>query len=254
MRLRKSDFLQSPHGNAAVWRYISIQKFTQLIEGASLFFCNAAKLSDQYEVSIPESTVKLWRKELVLQGYTSEDDINNEISIRLQSWQYGAMKKLTLINCWSTSPHESYALWKIYLGGKPDGVAIRTTVARLKSAINHAKDPYPEDYFIGSVQYRNHLGLDQLSRHEIITTKKLYYKFEEELRLYILNYPLSEGGIVPPYDISVGRNVKVDLEKLLQYVYISPFAEKQLREQVASLLASKSLDINLIRESAIRDM
>lgn len=252
MKIGKSDALSVPNGNSLVWRYVSLEKFTKLLEDRSLYFCNAKRLSDQYEVTIPNSTVQVWRKQLAVQGYSPED-VEVEISIRLNGWQYGGMKDLTLINCWSVSPHESYALWKIYLSNKPEGVAIRSTAGRLKSAIRLGKDPYPETLYMGQVRYRNHIKSDELSRFNIVTTKKTFYKFEEELRLFILNYPLSEGGLIPPYDIAMGRNVSVDLEHLIQRVYVSPFAPDVVRHRVEDLLTSARLPLDLIRDSEIRD-
>lgn len=252
MNIGKSDALVAPNGNSLVWRYMDLDKFTRLLEDRSLYFCNAKRLSDQYEVTIPNSTVQVWRKQLAGVGYSPED-VENEIKIRLNGWQYGGMKELTLINCWSVSPHESYALWKIYLGNKPEGVAIRSTVGRLKRAIRLGKDPYPETLYMGQVRYRNHLKSDELSRFSIVITKKTFYKFEEELRLFILNYPLSEGGSVPPYDIDLGRNVNVDLEPLIQRVYVSPFAADVVRNRVEDLLTSARLSLDLIRDSEIRD-
>jgi len=252
MKIGKSEALVLPNGNSLVWRYMDLDKFTRLLENQSLYFCNAKRLSDQYEVTIPRSTVQIWRKQLAGVGYSPED-IENEIDIRLNGWQYGAMKDLTLINCWSVSPHESYALWKIYLGNKPEGVAIRSTLGRLKSAIRSGKDPYTETLYMGKVQYRNHLKSDELSRFSIVTTKKTFYKFEEELRLFILNSPLSEGGNAPAYDIALGRNVKVDLERLIQRVYVSPFAADVVRNRVENLLTSAGLPLDIIRDSEILD-
>jgi hypothetical protein len=252
MQIGKSLELDVPNGNSSVWRYTDLEKFRKLIVDRSLFFCNASRLSDQYEVTIPDSTVETWRQQLAQQGY-SKSDVEVDIEIRLNGWQQGALKDLTLINCWSVTPDESYALWKIYLGGKADGVAIRTTASRLKRAIQQGDDPYPETVFIGRVRYHNHIKNDELSRFRIVTTKKTFYRFEEELRLFILNYPLSEGGWVPSYDIAIGRNVKVDLSALIQKVYISPFATESMRNEVNALLLSANLPTECIRESEIRD-
>ncbi len=49
-------------------------------------------------------------------------------------WSTNPMKELVLINCWSINPHESYALWKIYLGGEKNGVAVRSTISMRISA------------------------------------------------------------------------------------------------------------------------
>ena len=58
MRFRKSDYLEVLHGNSTVWRYMNNWKFSTLIDDGALFFPNTNKLSDQYEVSLPESVEK----------------------------------------------------------------------------------------------------------------------------------------------------------------------------------------------------
>ena len=163
------------------------------------------------------------------------------------------MKDLVLANCWSLSPHESYALWKIYLGGEKNGVAIRTTVSSLRKSIQNGGDPYPEKYFIGKIKYRSHLKKNELSRLPIITTKKPFYDFEKELRVFIINYPSSEGGTTPPYDIHTGRTVSIEIPELVHDVYVSPFADSSYSRDVGSLLKNNGLKIGALRQSEIRD-
>jgi len=126
------------------------------------------------------------------------------------------------VNCWTISQHESYALWKIYLGGSKAGVAIRTTISKLRNSINSVKQDFDEDIFIGKVQYSDFID-EPSNRFKIITTKNKFYDYENELRLIIINYPLSEGGIKVPYNISYGKFVQVNNEKLINEIYLSPF-------------------------------
>lgn len=217
---------------------------------SSLFFPNANKLTDQYEVSVPSSVEKKKRTELKKKGFRGRD-LEEEMASFY--WYTNPMKDLVLVNCWSVNPHESYALWKIYLGGDKNGVAIKSTVSKLKQSLISGKDAYPEEFFIGKVKYKTHLSEDELSRLSVITTKKPYYDFEKELRLFILNYPLSEGGHVPPYNMSTGRNVKIELNGLINEVYISPFADSSYTADVKSLLRSRISSTINIRESEILD-
>lgn len=250
VKYRKSEYLEVPHGNSAVWRYMNTWKFRQFIENSTLFFPNANKLTDQYEVSLPDSVEQKKREELKKQGLYGRDLEEEMASF---NWSTNPMKDLVLINCWSTSPHESYALWKIYLGGEKNGIAIRSTVSKLRRAVEKGKDVYPEEFFIGKVKYKKHLNNDELSRLSVVTTKKPFYDFEKELRLFVLNYPLSEGGTSPPYNIDVGRSVRVDVNELIHEVYISPFATEEYRHEINKLLNGNRLQGFTIRDSEIRD-
>jgi hypothetical protein len=62
MKYQKSEYLEVPHGNSAVWRYMNTWKFLQFLENSSLFFPNANKLTDQYEVSLPDTVEKKKKK------------------------------------------------------------------------------------------------------------------------------------------------------------------------------------------------
>lgn len=250
MKFRDSEYVNTPHGNSAVWRYMAQWKLESLLNESSLFFPNANKLSDQYEVSVPDSVLTAKRNELKKSGLKGRD-LEEELAVF--HWETNPMKDLVLTNCWSINPHESYALWKIYLGGEKNGVAIRSTVSSLKKAIQNGNDPYPEEFFIGKIKYRSHLKQDELARLSVITTKKPFYDFENELRVFIINYPLSEGGSVPPYDMKTGRSVAVDIHTLVHDVYVSPFAESSYAREVGSLLKSNGLKVGLLKQSEIRD-
>lgn len=253
MRKKKSQYLNEPHGNSYVWWYMSSTKFEKLLAESALYFCNAKRLTDQYEVTIPDSTVASWRKELLNQGYGSKE-AENEIQIRLHSWQSNGQRDLTLINCWAMRKDESYALWKIYLGGLTDGVAVRTRYAGLKQAIANGPADFVEDYYAGLVRYRNHLSPEEaLNRFNVVTTKKTFYDFEHEARLFILNYPMSEGGYETPYDISQGRLVPVHLPTLLSDVFVSPFASVEFRRELPRMLKRHRLGSVSIRDSEILD-
>jgi len=215
-----------------------------------LFFPNANKLSDQYEVAVPKSSITKKRDDLKSSGVAGKD---LESQMARFNWHNNPMKGLVLINCWSINPHESYALWKIYLGGEKNGIAIKSTVSNLRKSVEQGQDKYPETFFIGKVQYKRHLAQNELSRLSIIITKKPFYDFEKELRLFILNYPLSEGGVVPPYDLENGRKVKVDLPILINEIYISPFADESYKNEVKLKLSREGLSGIAVKDSEIRD-
>jgi hypothetical protein len=247
---RNQEYVDTPHGNFTVWRYMAHWKLESLIRDSSLYFSNAKRLTDQYEVTVPDSALNVKRRELMSQGLKGRD-LEEEMAVF--HWETDPKKELVLANCWSLTPHESYALWKIYLGGEKNGVAIRSTVSSLRRSLEKGCDPYPEEFFIGKVKYRTHLKPGELARLSVITTKKPFYDFEKELRVFICNYPLSEGGYVPPYEIGSGRTVNVDLAELVHSVYVSPFADSDYMDKVAQVVKGTALAEVRLRQSEIRD-
>lgn len=181
MRYRSHRDLEVPHGNTGVWRYMSFEKFLDLLLNSHLFFANARTLTDQFEIKIPRATLDAYERKLTGAGVEGRD-----LEEELSSFQFqkSGMKGLTLLNCWTMEQHENFALWKIYLGGAKAGVAIRSTISRVRKAIEMADDPYSGDFYLGRVIYRSFIPPQELTRFALITTKYEFYSFEKELRFF----------------------------------------------------------------------
>lgn len=225
--------LEIPHGNTVVWRYVALDKFLDLLISQELFFSNAAKMSDKYEGLIPKRNQDYILKSIKKDGL-SREDAEAERQKRLRNIH--SLKELTLLNCWTISQSESYALWKIYLGGSKSGVAIRTTVSKLIKAIENGGDSYKEDIFISKVKYTDFIMEEAENRFNVITTKNKFYDYEKELRLFILHNPTSVDSEIPPYNISVGRRLKVDLNELIDQIYLSPFVGRWFDQTLIEIL------------------
>lgn len=234
MRIRSHSDLDTPHGNTVVWRYMGLDKFLDLIANQRLFFTNAQNLTDRHEVSLPANVVRKKKKDLIELGLSGQD-LEEELAVF--ELNIRPMRDLTLVNCWSIGRNESYALWKIYLGGSKAGIAIRTNISRLKKALEGGRDPIPEDVYIGRVKYADFLPDSSISRFSLITTKREFYEYEKELRLFILHYPRSEGGEKPPYNLNTGRYVFVDISTMIDQIFLSPFVGSWFRESIESMLS-----------------
>tara|TARA_R110002033_G_C3818167_1_gene232828 strand:- start:94 stop:849 length:756 start_codon:yes stop_codon:yes gene_type:complete len=247
----KNENLDIPHGNTVIWRYVGLDKFLDLLMSQELFFTNAAKMSDKYEGLIPKRNQDYLLKSIKSEGLSREDaELERQIRLR----QIHSLKELTLLNCWTINQSESYALWKIYLGGSKSGIAIRTTVSKLTKAIKNGNDSFNEDIFLSRVKYTDFIKEEPENRFNVITTKNKFYDYEKELRLFIFHYPLSEGGIRPPYNVSIGRRLKVDLNELIDEIYLSPFVGKWFDKTLIEILnkVNPSL-IKKIKNSEILD-
>lgn len=239
------------HGNSLVWRYISLDKFLYLILNKKLYFSKASTLTDKYEGTLPSFSKKEYVNTLLIQGHNDNkaQEMLSDLEQHLEE-----IRNLTFVNCWTLSKSESYALWKIYLGGSKSGVAIRTTFSKLRKSLE-----YQEDFAIDLVKYSNHIdpnsldgsAMDALS---ILTTKRTYYKYEDELRVLSLNHPeLNPNRVKELKDLN-GYGVEVDLSTLIQDIYISPFSGKWMFDVVKQIikLVNPKLNIN-IKSSEIQD-
>ena len=68
MRFRRSEFVDTTHGNSFVWRYMDDWKFRHLIEERALFFPNVNKMIDEYEVTISDRVMDTKRRRLGEEG------------------------------------------------------------------------------------------------------------------------------------------------------------------------------------------
>lgn len=237
----KNKNLDVPHGNTVIWRYIGLDKFLDLLVTQELFFSNAAKMSDRYEGLIPKRNQDYLLKSLKNTGLSLHDaEIESQIRLR----EVNALKELTLLNCWTINQSESYALWKIYLGGSKSGVAIKSTVSKLKRAIEKGNDTFKEDIFMSKVKYTDFIKDEPENRFNVITTKNRFYDYENELRLFIFHYPKSEGQISTPYNISTGRRMKIDINELIDEIYLSPFVGKWFDKTIIEILNKVNPTLN----------
>ena len=252
MKLVQNDVLEIPDLNTPIWKYMDLAKFLDLITHKRIFFPNGATLTDKYEGSLPDAIFESKRIELIESGLSGRD-LEERMAI-FKIYEANSMINLSLINCWTAEKYESYALWKIYLGGQQLGFAIKSTLGKLIHAIEEGDDPYPEEYFIGKVEYSELLSSDENHRLKMLTRKMPFYKYENEIRLIILNYPRSEGGTKTPYPLNIGRHVNVDTKVLIDEVYLSPFSPKWVYDSLITTI--KLIDSSIgekLKESRVKD-
>jgi hypothetical protein len=201
-----------------IWRYFSLEKFYSLIIDKELYFCNLKRLEDKYEGNCPDEFRFLY--EFTTIGGNSKKYQSNRENIEHKRKEKEALSttaKTTLVCCWSKNASESYALWKIYTGN--NGIAVQTTIESLKSSI--LDDSLK--IFISPIYYEKQQGA-KFELNTLVTRKTKFYKFDEEVRLFITE------------NDAVELKVKVDLEKLITKLYFSPFMSSEMKTIVVEWL------------------
>lgn len=243
------------NGNKSVWRYMDHHKFEKLLE-TGLWFSNAKKFTDKYELSFPEAVIKRKREEFEKEGLEGKE-VDQKLAAHF--YERGLQNEDVLVNCWSVNRYESYALWKIYINesGKDDkqrGVAIKTTAGKLRRAIENGKDPYPEEFFMEEVEYRTYLAEEDTTKGNLVITKRPFYKYEDELRLFIFAEKPEGSGAGLPYELAEGRNVRVDTSLLISEIFLSPFSAPSYRAEVERLAGNNGLGEVPVKDSKILDV
>jgi hypothetical protein len=231
----------TPAWNTIIWRYMTLEKFLDIILSSHLYFTNTSMMTDRNECEIPKGNEKQFFSQ-------------NETESISQWCDFHDRKRSSFINCWIINRFESYAQWKIYLGGAKNGVAIKTNIKNLITAVNKTLNPFDETIYAGKVKYTDFIKSD-LCIEELITTKNHFYAFENEFRLIILREPEFEQGLTEnKLKIIDGIQVTVDPLVLIDEIYVSPFGGSYFRKILESTIREIRPNFaSRIKKSEIKD-
>jgi hypothetical protein len=267
--------------NSTIWRFLSLDKFLDMLRTKTLFFANPIIFEDPYELTLPD-----YRKN---KRYKSKVDevLENEIGkkrykkFKDQNWLVDIVCSCTFayytyVNCWHISEIESAAMWKLY-SGPSYGIAIKTTYGKLK----RIKQLQSANISIREVQY---LDFDKhwegdVKQDVCLAIKRQSFQHEKELRLIktipersftkALNYPSEElDGLIraviesknPREWKSIfrarcapnrlkGKSIPVNLNQLIDEVVVSPFASKHSYDIIKFITKRVNLRKNVIQSS-----
>lgn len=234
MNLEHPDFEQPKDESTLVWRYMDLSKFLSLLETSSLYFTRSDKFIDPYEGTIPKINSEN------ISTYFTEFDNASEMQNELLNL-FDINRKLTLINCWYQSEHESDAMWQLYSN---NGIAIQTTFGKLKSSFNNSDD----EVLIGQVKYidYNKEGMFYLNALTPFLFKRISFEHENEIRAVIWNVqtnrPIDEDDKVAIDIIDHGKFSKIEIETLIERIYVSPTAPSWFHKLVISIVNRYKLD------------
>ncbi len=219
-----------------LWRYIDLEKFNDMLETRSLFFCRTDKFSDPFEGSIPK----------------------NEFEYRAEQGQdYGMarihrkLKKFTLINCWHINDNESDAMWRLYLKTN-EGVAIQTTVGKLCNAL----DKSTFIFRVSKVRYINYdtdiwyhkmdYPVSGYNFYVPLIHKRIEFSHENEFRILfdIENEDQYEDYWANQPD-PMGKKFEVDINKIIDKVILPSTADEKVEEKVKQIMNRNNFNCDL---------
>ena len=198
-----------PKDSDTVWRYMSFEKFADILATESLFFTRADKYDDKFEGYVPQSTT------------LSYESSGSQIVPNFRQY--------IMCNCWHHGDEESMAMWdKYHL--RNNGIAIKTTIENLKNSL-----PDEPNVFIGKIEYiEDYNQIDMLEDvppeiwlHYPYFYKRTPFKYEQEVRAIIDIASILQDD---PYEF--GRPLKINVKTLIDEnnknsaVIVSPHADK----------------------------
>jgi hypothetical protein len=228
------SFASPDDENTRIWRFMSLDRLRHVLERRALFFASIVALDDPLEGFLSDATVEQMRRYPDSVQESERERVKGVVEHNLRVMRDA--RQLVHVSCWHMNEHESAAMWRLYCDPPERGVAIRTTFARLRNAFA----PTDIAVQIGVVQYLDYSqeAMPQFNVFDPALRKRKSFEHERELRAAIL-HPAPDG-----------TNVPVDLDTLIEAIYLCPTAESRLLDEVQLSLQDAHLD-KAVRQSGL---
>lgn len=256
-----------PKDTTILWRYIDFGKFVSMLLTKSLYFNKVSKFNDPFEGAIgimdnKSSYDKSMIFALVVSMLTAPKDnkpplspskeITNRALKIVEDLEKGTIsdkdkeivsnakrlssdleshrtkkRDMIYVNCWHENEYESDAMWTLYSKDITNAVAIKTTYQKLFDALG--RDPLID---IGRVNYINY-NKSFSSNDSTQWYKRKSFSHENEVRAVLINEKRRELNGVP---------IDVDLDILIESIFISPYAGNWFVDIVKDVLKKYNLN------------
>lgn len=223
--------IQSPSPDTVVWKYLDLSKFLDLLLSKKMFMSRSDKFEDPYEGTFSEPTYEELKK-------ISED---NPGFLK----DYKKHRQNVVVSSWHINEYESFAMWQIFTKNN-EGLAIQSTIGRLEQALR------PEDQYeqhIGEVQYidykKEYIPFD--NDFFPFLFKRKSFQYEREVRI------ISDLTKYKP-DIDSGIKVDVDINALIERIYIHPKSANWYKNLVIQLMQQLGFDFMIEKSDLESDI
>ncbi len=217
--------------NTIVWKYLDLSKFLDLLLSQKLFMSRSDKFEDQYEGTFSEPTFE----EIKKLSIDNPDFLNF----------YKTHREKVAISSWHINEYESFAMWQIFTQNS-EGLAIQSTIGRLQESL------VPETNFnqyIGEVNYidykKEHIPFDDMFFPFLFKRKS--FQYEREVRIIS---DIGESNI----KINEGLKISVDINQLIEKIYIHPKSENWYKNLVIQLVKQLGFDFTIEKSDLESDI
>jgi len=214
-----------------VWKYLDLSKFLDLLLSRKLFMSRSDKFEDQYEGTFSEPTYEEIKK-------LSE---HNPEFLKY----YKSHREKVVVSSWHINEYESFAMWQIFTQNS-EGLAIQSTIGRLQKALE-AEANFKQ--YIGEVNYidykKEYIPFDDMFFPFLFKRKS--FQYEREVRILS---DLSEQEI----KINDGLKIDVDINQLIEKIYIHPKSENWYKKLVIELVDKLGFDFEIEKSDLESDI
>lgn len=228
---------EKPSPNTQIWRYMDFTKFVYMLEKGGLFFPTVDSFNDPYEGSY--SRGNLSKRKFIFSRAKDKNQFVELIS------NIKEVRPHININCWHMNDFESAGMWKLY-SKTNESICIQTTFEKLEKAL-------PNKIRFGKVKYINY-EKDWIPESDIyypFIYKRLSFEHERELRAI---FNSTEGELGNDFERTEnGYWVKLNLQTLVQRIYVSPEAQDWFVELVERVKDKYKLTLKRVYKSPLNN-
>ncbi|MDM5329846.1 hypothetical protein [Neobacillus sp. CF12] len=221
-----------------IWKYMDFTKFVSMLDNNSLFFTRSDKFEDPFEGTYSKAN------QILRPTIYKDSGINEEVFRQIDEFSK-RLRQHILISCWHMNDHESAAMWKLYLQSY-EGIAIQSTYYRFCKSFHDAN----ENIYIGKVDYVDYDSdwIPEGNAFSPFLFKRKSFEHEREIRAIIDDSNINnESRKLPQFEI--GTNINVDLNILIENVYVAPTSPKWFKDLASSLLRKYELNRDVIQST-----
>ncbi|WP_428224626.1 hypothetical protein [Flavobacterium sp.] len=207
------NIILNGNSDTIIWKYLDLSKFLDLLLSQRMFMSRSDKFEDQYEGTFSEPTFEEIKKIAT----------NNPKFLDY----YKTHRENVVVSSWHTNEYESFAMWQIFTKNN-EGLAIQSTLGRLQEALSAERH---FEQFIGEVNYidykKEHIPFDDTFFPFLFKRKS--FQYEKEIRVLT---DVSHKNLT----INDGLKIQVDINTLIEKIYIHPKSENWYKKLVIELV------------------
>jgi hypothetical protein len=189
------------------------------------------KFEDQYEGTFSEPTFE----EIKKLSINKPEFLN----------YYKTHREKVVISSWHINEYESFAMWQIFTQNS-EGLAIQSTIGRLQNAVIAEKN---HEQYIGEVNYidykKEYIPFDDMFFPFLFKRKS--FQYEREVRIIS---DISSANI----KINDGMKIDVDINQLIEKIYIHPKSENWYKNLVIELVSKLGFDFTIEKSDLESDI
>lgn len=223
-----------PDNDVFVWRYFELDKFIDLLISGQLNFARADQFEDPYEGCL---SLQNYNPEII-KHLLSQIPPDNKMKIITQLDNLPLHAKYTsYISCWHMNNFESMAMWKLYSKTK-NSIAIKCRYSKLISVL-------PKRVYVGLVHYYDY-------ENDILPMNNLFYYVMSKRKEYMYEQEIRAVYSVPEIKNEKHFKIPVNLNQLIDTVYISPSCSSYFEQVVRDIILKYGYSFQITKSELLR--